>query len=144
MSDVLQWTPTREHTSVDRAAKTCISQFYMATGCRLNDLRREIADKDGCWERVKRIGVISTPGWWWWWWWQIVIKTFFSIKNGLKHWSAEKDKGRNELSHLLLLIYIFIGITKSHWQHGFLCLSLPIRSYHSSLKTTPYIPTEFI
>ena len=38
LSDVLQWTPTNGHASVDRTIKTYICQLYAEKGCSLEDL----------------------------------------------------------------------------------------------------------
>ena len=46
ISNVLLWTPTDEHTSVDQPAKTYIHQFCMDTGCHLEDLLRVMTNRD--------------------------------------------------------------------------------------------------
>ena len=46
--DVLQWTPTHGHTSVDRLVKTYICQLWANTRCSLENLPREMAYRDGC------------------------------------------------------------------------------------------------
>ena len=47
ISDVLLWTHTHGHTSVGRPAKTYIHQLCADTGCHLEDLPREMANRDG-------------------------------------------------------------------------------------------------
>ena len=52
-SDVLPWTPTHGHTSIDRPVKIYIHQYYADTWCCLEDLPRV---KDWRWiERVEGI-----------------------------------------------------------------------------------------
>ena len=46
-SDVLLWTSTQGHTSVDLPAKTDIHQFCADTGYILGDLLRAMDDRDG-------------------------------------------------------------------------------------------------
>ena len=69
ISDIIQWTPTCEHTSVSQPAKTYIHHFCAGIGCCLDNLPRRMADRDWWQERVKGIWVISITWWWWWWWW---------------------------------------------------------------------------
>ena len=57
--DILLWTPKHEQTSVDWLAKTYIHQFYVDTGCRLEDL---LVGIDG--KRTKRIHIVDMPRWW--------------------------------------------------------------------------------
>ena len=54
ISNVLLWTPTHGHTSVDRLAKTYIHQLYADTGCCLEDLLRAMADRDRWQDRIKK------------------------------------------------------------------------------------------
>ena len=50
MSNVLQWTPTHEHTSIDRPAKTYIGRLYPDTGCHVGDLPSVMTD----WNRWRK------------------------------------------------------------------------------------------
>ena len=51
---------TAKLTSVGQPAKTDIRQLCADTACRLDDLRRMMADRDGWWEKDKRIQAIGT------------------------------------------------------------------------------------
>ena len=66
ISNILLWTPTQGHTSVGWPIKSYLYQLCVDTACSLENLSREMADRDGWWERVKGIYAISIT----WWWWQ--------------------------------------------------------------------------
>ena len=53
ISDVLLWTTTHGHTSVNWSASTYIHQLCASTGCSLEDLPKEMDDRDGWRERYK-------------------------------------------------------------------------------------------
>ena len=53
VNDAAQWIPTHRYTSADWPAKTYIHQHCMDTRCRLEDLLRAMADRDGWKERLK-------------------------------------------------------------------------------------------
>ena len=56
ISNVLPWTPTQKHSSINRAAETYIHQLCKDTGCRLDDLSRSI--RTDC-ERVRVIVILE-------------------------------------------------------------------------------------
>ena len=45
-SDSFLWTPTQGHTSVGQPARTYVYQFSAETGCCLEDLPKEMDDRD--------------------------------------------------------------------------------------------------
>ena len=49
------------------------------TGCSLENLPKEIDDKDEGWERVREICARSTT-WWWWWWLPEVMSDIIFIR----------------------------------------------------------------
>ena len=80
ISDVLLWTPTHAHISVDQPAKTCIHQLYVNTGCSQEDLPGIMDDRDRWQERVRELHAVSTTWWWWWHPLQILIKCWLFSK----------------------------------------------------------------
>ena len=64
ISDILQWTPTYGHTSVDQPAKTNIHQLGADIGCHLENLPGVVDDRDGWQERVKGLCTICTTWLW--------------------------------------------------------------------------------
>ena len=46
ISEILLWTPTHGHTSIDRPAKTYIHRLCADTGCRVKDLPGAMDDLD--------------------------------------------------------------------------------------------------
>ena len=65
ISNFLQWSSTRGHTSISWSAKTYIHQLCADIGHSLEDLPR-VADKDGWQEKDKVICTVSITRWWWW------------------------------------------------------------------------------
>ena len=59
ISELLLWTTVHGSTSVDLPLKTYIYQLCADTEWHLEYLPKEIDDRDGWWERTKRIHVIS-------------------------------------------------------------------------------------
>ena len=55
ISDIHLWTRTHRHTSVGQPAKDCADN-----GCSIEDLAREMVDRDGLRERVKGIRPMSS------------------------------------------------------------------------------------
>ena len=85
INKIFMWTPTYGNTSVGRPAKTYILQLCGDTGYSLEDLPREMTNRDW-WrererererERVKGIHAIHMT--WWWWWWFPINKYAFPI-----------------------------------------------------------------
>ena len=67
--DILQQTSIHGHTSIHWSVRTHINQLSETTGCRLEDLIREMTSRNG-FETDKRIRAVSMLWWrWWWWWW---------------------------------------------------------------------------
>ena len=66
--EILMLSLTHGHHRVDRLAKIHIHQLCADTGCRLEDLPREMDHRDGFPEIVKKNGATKTSWWWWWWW----------------------------------------------------------------------------
>ena len=58
-------TLTQGHTSVGWPAKTYIQQLCVDTGCRLQDLPKAMANRDGWRERFKGICTVDMPWRWW-------------------------------------------------------------------------------
>ena len=52
-------SPTHGYICIGWSVKTYIHQLYMDTGCHLEDLLKEISNKDGWWLRVKGTHVVS-------------------------------------------------------------------------------------
>ena len=55
ISDILLWTPTYVHTSVGWPIRIYIHQLCADTESCLKNLPSAMADRDGCWGRVKGI-----------------------------------------------------------------------------------------
>ena len=70
VSDVLLWTPTYGQSKAGRPARTFIQQLCDDTGCNLEDLPKEMNDREMWRERVRDIRASRTS--WWWWWWLIM------------------------------------------------------------------------
>ena len=62
IGDILLWTPTYGYTKVGQPIKTYLYQLCADTGCNLENLRRAMDDRDGCWERkrVRELYTVST------------------------------------------------------------------------------------
>ena len=58
ISDVVLWTPTHEHTSVGRPARSHLHQLCAETGFTLEDLLGVMDDRDGWRVRVKEIHAV--------------------------------------------------------------------------------------
>ena len=70
--NVLLWTPTDGHTSIDRPVETYIHQLCVEIGCSLEDLLRTMDNRDRWQERANRIYAINKT-----WWWKDAMKYVF-------------------------------------------------------------------
>ena len=52
---MLLWTPSHRREKAERPARNYIQQLCADTGCSLEELPEEIDDRDGWWERVRKI-----------------------------------------------------------------------------------------
>ena len=59
-SNLLLWTPTHGHTSIDQPAKSYIHQLWADNGCRLEDSTNVMTDRDGWRERGSKEFVPSS------------------------------------------------------------------------------------
>ena len=78
ISNILLWTPTYGHTSINWPAKTYIHRFCVDTGYHLENLPKAMANRDRWCEKVKGI---PTVGMLWWSlnsiWPSFIIDVFF-------------------------------------------------------------------
>ena len=63
INDVFLWTITYEQTSGGKSAKAYTYQLCAEIECRLEDLARAMADKDGWLEKQKKMRAAGTPWW---------------------------------------------------------------------------------
>ena len=63
ISNILLWTPSHERTKAVRSARIYIQQLWADRGCSLEDLPRVIDDRDGWWERVRKIRAGGVTWW---------------------------------------------------------------------------------
>ena len=63
--DVLLWTPSHGRAKAGRLARTYIQQLGEDTGCSLEDLPKEMNDRERRRERVRDICADGTTSWWW-------------------------------------------------------------------------------
>ena len=80
LSNVLQWTPTHGHSTLNRPAKNLNTWECVDIGCRLEEMPSAIDHRGGWRERVIGICAIFIPWWWWWWWWFVLIRKLDQIK----------------------------------------------------------------
>ena len=64
ISDILS---SHRWSKVGRPVRTYLQQFCTDTGYSLEDLPDIMDDRDGRWERVRKICAGSATWWWWWW-----------------------------------------------------------------------------
>ena len=83
--DVLLWTPTHGRARAGRPTRTYIQQLCEDTGCCLEDLPREMNDREEWRERVRDIRATSAIWWWWWWWFQSIPFNMNTQINCQKH-----------------------------------------------------------
>ena len=68
--------------SVGWSGKNYLHQFCVGTRCNLEDLPEAMDDKDGWWERVRELRVVSATLWRWWW--LLLLVTWNHIIVGLQ------------------------------------------------------------
>ena len=106
ISNILLWTPSHGwikagRPKAGRPARTYIQQLFANTKCNLEDLPGAMDDREGWWERVRKICTGSaTWGWW------LCYKFVFIILLIHDEWHAKKTSRQ---SPALLIYNLFNG-----------------------------------
>ena len=64
--DVLLWAPSHGRAKAGRPDRTYIQHLCTDTGCSPEDPNEAMDDREGWWERVRKIRVHGVTWWWWW------------------------------------------------------------------------------
>ena len=64
ISNILLWTPSHEQVKAGQPARNYIQQLCADTGYNLEDLPGVMNNRDGWWEKVRKIHAGSTTWWW--------------------------------------------------------------------------------